>query len=241
MKKFTVILMVVIALFAFTLCTYAEEEIHTEEPPTVTKTEESSVDYEKIAREVYDMVKEDLPKGLAENIAKLIEDWDKTENENATFADRIKEFFETDNLVSTVSMIFMIVVGCAVYIMKKKQSISIKSTNDDLRLLKNQIEEQIKDGKGIGGGVTNLMASIDKIYDFLLQLETKFNEKNDSSEKARLAAIGVATMLKDIFQNSRTIDEAGKKIMNLDYLKAIGESIESLNQETHKESGEVEV
>lgn len=254
-KLFAALAVLSLVLCAFPLFTFAEEEtappaenepIDTpEENPAEggTTTEEGadtpSVDYDKIAGEVYDMLKEELPKGLAENIVNLIENWEKTNREDATFTDRLREFFEPDNLVYTISMLFMVVVGFVVYIMKRKQGISIASTNKDLNALKNSIEAQSKDGREIGSGVERLTQSLDRISEFLGILEKKFDGNQNASEQARLAAVGVATMLKDIFQNSRTIDEAGKKIMNLDYLKAIGEAIDLPSDQTVEEKDEV--
>lgn len=253
-RLFAVLAVLSLVLLAFPLCAFAEEAdaptedtaggAVTEEPtggseiPTETP-ETPAIDYDKIAGEVYDRVKEELPKGLAENIVSLIENWEKTNKEDATFADRLGEFFSPDNLVYTISMLFMVVVGLVVYGMKRKQGISIASTNRDLNALKSRIEEQVKDGKDVGTGVVRLTESLDKISEFLGHLEEKFDGNQNASEQARLAAVGVATMLKDIFQNSRTIDEAGKKIMNLDYLKAIGEAIDLPADEGKEEKEEV--
>lgn len=258
-RLFAALAVLSLVLLAFPLCAFAEEAdaptenaaggAITEEPtgepetPETPETPESPetppIDYDKIAGEVYDRVKEDLPKGLAENIMRLIEDWEKTNKEDATFTDRIKEFFEPDNLVSTISMLFMVIVGLVVYGMKRRQGLSISGTNKDLNSLKSRIEEQCKDGREIGAGVGRLIESLDKITEFLDLLEKKFDGSQSAAEQARCAAIGVATMLKDIFQNSRTIDEAGKKIMNLDYLKAVGEAIDLPDDGEKEEKAEV--
>lgn len=253
-RLFATLAILSLVLLVFPLCAFAEEAdaptedaaggAVTEEPTggseTPTETPETpAIDYDKIAGEVYDRVKEDLPKGLAENIVSLIENWEKTNKEDATFADRLGEFFSADNLVYTISMLFMVVVGLLVYGMKKKQGISVRNTNKDLNALKSRIEEQLEDGKGLGSRVESLAQSVDKISEFLDSLERRFTGNQAASEQARLAAVGVATMLKDIFQNSRTIDEAGKKIMNLDYLKAIGEAVDLPADEGKEEKEEV--
>lgn len=240
-KMIFAVLAAILALFVLSFSASAQE-VQSDAPSEPEQTaEEEKIDYDKIADDVYDKIKDELPQGIAENIVKVIEEWDRTENENATFSGRIKEFFEADNLVNTVSMLFMLFVGIAMYIMKNKQGMSIASTNKDLNQLKKAIEEQIKDGKNIGGGMEILNASVKKITDYLVYLENKIDEKQDSSEKARLAAVGVASMLRDIFQNSRTIDEAGKKIMNLNYLKAIGEPVEESGKNAGKAPEEEEV
>lgn len=214
MKKFIIIFATIVVLtMLFCPSTAKAEGIEEEEKKEEILTEETGTDYDKLADKVYERIKDELPQGLSNNIEELLDSWKATEKEDATFTDRVKEFFDPDNIVNTVSMLFMVVAGVLLFYLKKKQGISIMNTDYDLIALK---ESSDKNNQILAEEIEKLIKTIE--------------QKADSSEKSRLASVGVANMLKDIFMNSRTIDEAGKKIMNLDYLKAIGEPIEDVEE-----------
>lgn len=235
MKKLIVLIFALSILLALQLSVSAEEPVADDAITSAENAEASdkAIDYEKIASEVYEKIRADLPGGLAQNIAELIAQWESTEKENATLADRIKEFFDTENLVSTVSMLFMVFVGLAVYAMKKKQALQIKNTNCDLLELKKQTNEQLQNERNLDGNVLALIAAMEQISKIVAKMDERLSASDSAAEQAKRASVGVATMLRDIFNNSKTIDEAGKKIMNLDYLKAVEPS------ETLKEKEEV--
>lgn len=251
MKRLIVaVLVLLLALCALPLWAAAEDaETPPAEGETETKPEEGegetetkppendSLDYKEIADKVYAMIKDELPQGLAENIVKLMEQWDSTNGEDVTLADRLEEFFKPENIVTTVAMIFIVVIGITFFVLRKRQEVSIRSTNDDLLLLKKDINTQKETGEAVKKDVSRTIAALEKVYKGLSDLKEALNGNSESSEQARLAAVGVATMLKDIFQNSRTIDEAGKRMMNIDYLKAIGEPVE-VSAETKPEEAE---
>lgn len=227
-------LVITMMIFSTTISISAEEapsaEASDQTQEETLKNEGSNTDADSIA----DKITEKLSPSLAE----LIDSWKETDKENATFSDRILEFFTPENIVDTVSMLFMLVVGCIVYVMRRKQGVSIRSTNNDLIVLKKSIDETISNDNQIENSVKDLSDTINQIIDYLKDLEAKIDAKDNSADKARDASIGVATMLNHIFNNSKTIDQAGKKIMNIDYLKAIGEKIDCLQEEESKKEEE---
>lgn len=199
-----------------------EKESETEVPDDYVV---STVDYTKIANEVLLRIKSEMPADFVSKFELLIEQWNGTDHE-ATLGDRIKEFFEPENIVSTVGNIVAVVTLIVLFVYSKLQKASIADTNSDLKSVKNGIKANADAIVAVTQSVEILGTTVKEMQNFVVDMEAKISARGDSADTAKDVAIGVATMINHIFQNSRTIDEAGKKMMNIDYLNAIGQPID---------------
>lgn len=240
MKKIICIILALMFIACIPLTIFAEEpeeeinpvgeEIVDPDPipehPPEEDVEEDEFDVNEVAQALYDRIMQEFPGGSAEIIAKLVKQWDETQKDGATLGDRLDEFFKPESIVPTVSMIAIVIILIGFGIIKKNQTLSIASTNEDLKLLKKELKDRAESEKETSDTLIKMTDALDKVNKVLDGVVVKIEESGSDSSTAKAASIAVASMVRNVFQNSRTLDEAGKKMVNFDYLKAIGEEKE---------------
>lgn len=141
-----------------------------------------------------------------------------------TFKERINQLLTPDNIMATAAAIFLVVIGIAFFFFKHSQTIATRITNAEIARLRELYETEVASNADLRENIKKQNEVIDELKTAVAGLSDKSDiTKADMSHVNKLA-LATATMVKDVFMNSKTIDSSGKNLLLHDFNKAVEES-----------------
>ena len=141
-----------------------------------------------------------------------------------TFSERINQLLTPDNIMATAAAVFLVVIGIAFFFFRHSQIVSSRLTMSEIAQLRDLYEKEVESNADLREHIKSQNAVIETLNERVTGLSEKSDlTKADMSHVNKLA-LATATMVKDVFMNSKTIDSSGKNLLLHDYTKALEES-----------------
>lgn len=251
MKKLIFTIAVIVALMGGTVVTFAEEtaevesEVVTEAMADTEGIEETEVavdteatietepiietekvDFEDYAEKFVDYIFSGAA-GSSEIMDKIIEmgaQYLEAKEQGFTFEQRISQLLTPDNIMATAAAAFLVVIGIAFFIFRHTQTASSRLTMSEIARLRELYEEEVKTNGILRERVEIQSNTIDELKLSVKGLSEKSDLTKTDMSHVNALALATATMVKDVFMNSKTIDASGKNLLLHDYTKALEES-----------------
>ena len=186
----------------------------------------TEIDFEEYAEKFVDYIFSGAS-GSTELMDKIIaigNQYQEAKEQGYTFKERLTQLLTPDNLMATVAAAFLFIIGIAFFIFRHTQNKTSRNTAYEINSLKKMYEEEVETNKELREHIRTQSETIADLKNTVGGLSEKSDlTKNDMSHINNLA-MGVATMVKDVFMNSKTIDSSGKNLLLHDYMQALGES-----------------
>ena len=135
-----------------------------------------------------------------------------------------KVFLTPDNIMATAAAAFLVVIGIAFFIFRRTQTASSRLTTAEITRLGKLYEEEVNSNKDLREYIRNQNEVISNLNETVTKLSKKSDLTKTDMEHVNKLALATATMVKDVFMNSKTIDSSGKNLLLHDYTKALEES-----------------
>lgn len=218
-----VILLVSVAVIP--VCAYETDTVAVDETVLSEETETGEVS-DSYAEQFFDYVM-----GSDEMIDRFIAMGDQyraAKEEGYTFKERILQLLTPENLIVTVAAAFMIACGVALFLFRRSFNKNSGIANAAILSLKKQFSEERSENK-------LLRETVEKQNETIKALSEKLDTVTGAAENAKKGvervgnvSMAVATMIKDVFMNSRTIDSSGKNLLLHEFNEALN-CLESLS------------
>lgn len=141
-----------------------------------------------------------------------------------TFQERLAQLLTPDNIMATAAAVFLVVIGIAFFVFKHSQTVNSRITTAEIARLRELYEAEIATNTELRETIKKQHVVIDELKTAVAGLSDKSDiTKADMSHVNKLA-LATATMVKDVFMNSKTIDSSGKNLLLHDFNKALEES-----------------
>ena len=199
------------------------ESAVTAETESATK---ETIDYEEYAEKFVDYVFSGAA-GSSEIMDKMIEigsQYLEAKEQGFTFQERMTQLLTPDNIMATAAATFLVVIGIAFFIFRRTQTASSRLTTAEITRLGKLYEEEVNSNKDLREYIRNQNEVISKLNETVTNLSKKSDLTKTDMEHVNKLALATATMVKDVFMNSKTIDSSGKNLLLHDYTKALEES-----------------
>lgn len=248
MKKILLIGIIIIAMVTGSVVAFAEEPADIPEAVTdvVSDTEADAVvdteadtteiveneivtektDFEDYAEKFVDYIFSGAA-GSTEIMDKIIEmgaQYLEAKEQGYTFEERISQLVTPDNIMATAAAAFLVVIGIAFFIFRRTQMASSRLTTAEIKSLKSLYEEEVKSNADLREYICKQNDVIDRLNETVSGLSEKSELTKADMNHVNKLTMATATMVKDVFMNSKTIDASGKNLLLHDYTKALEES-----------------
>ena len=191
------------------------------ETEMVTVTE---IDAEKYAQQFIEYVFSGA-EGSQELMDKIIamgEQFAEQKEAGYTFKERIEQLVTPDNMITSISALFLVICGIAVFVFKNWQKRSSLALHRDIGILKDKYDEERKENQKLREDVTMQTKEIEELKALIVGLCERSDISKTDMDHVSHTATAVARMVKDVFLNSKTIDASGKALLVHNYMDAIG-------------------
>jgi hypothetical protein len=208
----------------------SEEVVETEsvaDTEAVVDTEPTTdIDFEEYAEKFVDYIFSGAS-GSSELMDKIIaigEQYQEAKEQGYTFKERLAQLITPDNLMVTMAAAFLFVIGIAFFIFRHSQNKTSRNTAYEINSLKKMYAEEVETNKELRDTVIIQSATINELKNTVGCLSEKSDITKTDMEHVNKLAMATATMVKDVFMNSKTIDSSGKNLLLHDYMQALDES-----------------
>lgn len=191
------------------------------ETETVTLTD---IENEKYAQQFINYVFSGA-EGSQELMDKIIamgEQFAEQKEAGYTFKERIEQLVTPDNMITSISALFLVICGIAVFVFKNWQKRSSLALHKDISILKDKYDDERKENEKLREDVTMQTKEIEELKSLIVGLCERSDISKTDMDHVSHTATAVARMVKDVFLNSKTIDASGKALLVHNYMDAIG-------------------
>ena len=235
MKKIIFALFCILLLCSLVLCVAAEdaatgsvedgqneEEVTAEESTTSegnVSDVEGKIDYSEIAGQFFAYIQSgEAPEELLDAMILMGEQMQEMKEEGYTLKDRLLQLLSKENILTIASAAFMLIGGIFWFILRCKLKNIGYDSEDSLKFVKELNEAFSKEKEAR----ENAEKKNEEYAAAMRRIEEKINSLDQSTQRAAKGALAVASMTKDVFLNSRTIDAEGKNLLTHNYVEAVG-------------------
>jgi hypothetical protein len=234
MKKITlsIALFIIISLLlvvgvaaddAATEAIVTEPIVETVEETSPIVSEEESIDTEELTEQFFKYIMSG-EEGAAEVMDKIIllgEQYKAAKEEGYTFKDRMVQMFTTENLVTVSAAGFLVICGIAFFVIEAKRKKDRIATGTYIARLEQKYNKEVESNLEMKKAIDAQALEIQSMKESLDQLCKDSADNHLDLETETRCIQAVATMIKDVFLNSKTIDANAKSLLIHNYLTAV--------------------
>jgi LPS O-antigen subunit length determinant protein (WzzB/FepE family) len=162
--------------------------------------------------------------GASEVMDKIIligEQYKAAKEEGYTFKDRMVQMFTTENLVTLSAAGFLVICGIAFFVIEAKRKKDRLMTSTYLARLEQKYTKEVESNLEMKKAIDAQALEIQSMKESLDQLCKDSADNHLDLETETRCIQAVATMIKDVFLNSKTIDANAKSLLIHNYLTAV--------------------
>lgn len=162
--------------------------------------------------------------GASEVMDKMIllaEQYKAAKEEGYSFKDRMVQMLTTENLVTLSAAGFLVICGIAFFVIEAKRKKDRLTTGAYIARLEQKYEIEVASNLEMKEAIESQALEIQSMKESLEKLCKDSADNHLDLETETRSIQAVATMIKDVFLNSKTIDANAKSLLIHNYMSAV--------------------